>query len=87
MISEDGTISGILERSQRLHMELLAQRVASAKSLHEAALARLQEALAEGDAEGWHGILEARFAEADALSAYMAALRAYSDTPSLLHVV
>jgi hypothetical protein len=92
-MSSDGTTSGILERSQRLHQELLAQRVASAKSRHEAALARLQQAIAEHQPDsdpqpdGWQKILEARFAEADALSEYITALRAYSAAPIPLHVI
>ena len=79
----------ILERSQRLHQELLARRVAMAKLRHEAALARLQQAIAdyhpngEPHADGWQKILEARFAEADALSEYITALRAYGAQPSL----
>jgi len=89
----DGITSGILERSQRLHQELLAQRVASAKSRHDAALAALQEAIATNHPasgpvpDGWRGILEARFAEADALSEYIAALRAWSSLPNGLHMV
>jgi hypothetical protein len=83
MRSVDGTTSGILERSQALHLELLARRVASAKSRHEAALAGLQLAIAENQEgerhpDGWQKILEARFLEADALSEYIGALRAYS---------
>jgi hypothetical protein len=87
MRSDDGTTSGTLERSQRLHLELLARRVASAKSRHEAALAGLQQAIAdnhpngENQPGGWHKILEARFVEADALSEYISALRAYSAAP------
>jgi hypothetical protein len=94
MRSADGTTSGILERSQRLHQELLARRVATAKSRHEDALARLQQAIAEyhpagePQADGWQKILEARFVEADALSEYISALRAYSTAPDPpLHVV
>jgi hypothetical protein len=87
MRSPDGTTSGILERSQQLHLELLARRLASAKSRHEAALAELQQTIAENQPDGvsrpdgWQKILEARFVEADALSEYITALRAYSTVP------
>jgi hypothetical protein len=94
MISEEGTTSGVLERSQRLHLELLARRVAAAKSRHEIALANLQQAIAEHHPnggphpDGWQKILEARFVEADALSEYISALRAYDAAPPPpLHVV
>jgi hypothetical protein len=92
MRSPDGTTSGILERSQRLHLELLARRVASAKSRHENALANLQQAIAENppngesSPDGWQKILEARFVEADALSEYITALRAYSTAPAAAHL-
>jgi hypothetical protein len=87
MISGDGTTSGILERSQRLHLELLARRVASAKAQHEDALARLQQVITDHHPngqphpDGWQKILEARFVEADALSEYISALRAYDAAP------
>jgi hypothetical protein len=94
MISEDGTTSGVLERSQRLHLELLARRVASARTRHETALAALRQVIADHHPngqphrDGWQKILEARFVEADALSEYIAALRAYDAAPGPpLHVV
>jgi hypothetical protein len=94
MMSAEDMTSGILERSQRLHQELLAQRVAAALARHQAALSRLQQTIADnhpnGDRhpDGWREILAARFAEAEALSEYIAALRAYSAAPAPpLHVV
>jgi hypothetical protein len=78
---------GILERSQRLHQELLARRVASAKLRYEAAMAGLQQAIADYHPDAWQKILEARFVEADALSEYLAALRACEAAPSPLQVV
>lgn len=94
MRSADGTTSGILERSQQLHLELLARRVASAKARHEDALADLRQVIEDNQpngapqADGWQKILEARFREADALSEYISALRAYSSTsPAPLQVV
>jgi len=93
MRSADGTTSGILERSQQLHLELLARRVASAKSRHEAALAELRQAIEENQLngephpDGWQRILEARFVEADALSEYISALRAYSAPAQPLQMV
>jgi hypothetical protein len=54
----------ILERSQRLHQELLAQRVARAKLQHEAAMAELQQAIADDHPNAWQKILEARCVEA-----------------------
>lgn len=92
-MSSDGAASDILARSQRLHQELLAKRLASARSRHEVALARLQQVIASTQpnghthAEGWREILEARFVEADALSEYIAALRAYSESPAPLQVI
>jgi hypothetical protein len=89
MRSADGTTSGILERSQQLHQELLALRVASARSRHEAALAGLQQAITDNHPDGdqhagdWQRILEARVVEADALSEYISALRAYSAAPAV----
>ena len=73
----------ILERSQRLHQELLARRVAMAKLRHEAAMAELQLAIADNHPDAWQKILEARCIEADALSEYITALRAYGAQPSL----
>jgi hypothetical protein len=76
--------AGTLETSQRLHQELLARRLASAKTRHDAAWRALRDAIdACGsanppDPEGWREILEARFQEADALSDYIAALRAFA---------
>ena len=91
-MAANGLATGILARSQRLHQQLLARRLASAKHRHDAALAALQQVIAtshegcESNPESWRHILEARFAEADALSDYIAALRAYADPPAS-HVV
>lgn len=92
-MAAEGSTAALFERSQRLHQELLARRVASAKARHDAALAALQRTLAANqpncapEPDGWRGILEARFAEADALSEYVAALRAFANPPTELHVV
>jgi len=84
-----GTESEILQRSLRLHQELLAKRVASARSRHDEAMVKLQRAIEDNHPngqrhpDGWQRILEARVTESDALSEYIAALRAYAETPSV----
>jgi outer membrane PBP1 activator LpoA protein len=77
------TAVGIIERSQRLHQELLARRVAAAELRYEAAMAELRQVIADNQPDAWQKILEARCIEAEALSEYIAALRAYGAPPSL----
>lgn len=83
-MSSSGMAFDILERSHRLHQELLARRLAAAKSQHDAALDALRRVIDDNQAaaalhpDGWREILEVRFAEADALAEYISALRAFS---------
>ena len=75
---------GVLEKSRVLARELWRRRLLEALARHKEAAARLTSAIESNPPagpvtrDGWQQILEARFAEADALSAYIEALRVYS---------
>jgi hypothetical protein len=75
---------GVIDKSRRLQQELWRRRLAAARSRHTDASAELRRVMEANSPEsdlqpdGWQGVLEARFAEADALSDYIEALKVYS---------
>lgn len=76
--------SGVIEKSRGLQKELWRQRLVAARTRHEAAFAELRRIMdmnapdRELHPNSWQGVLEARFAESDALSEYIEALKVYS---------
>jgi hypothetical protein len=75
---------GVLEKTHRLQTELWRRRLIDARSRHESAVAELTRII-ESNApdslphpDAWKTVLQARFAESDALSVYIEALRVYS---------
>jgi len=75
----------VLDKTHQLQTELWRRRVADARSRHRSAVADLTRVIESNSAvdgppapDAWKTVLEARFHEADALSVYIEALKAYS---------
>src|SRR3982750_584012 len=74
----------VVEKTHQLQTELWRRRLLDARARHETALANLARVIDSNAADcrphpdSWKSVLQARFAESDALSVYIDALRVYS---------